>query len=129
MAELIELIDGKQGIKFSLDRDTTRLGRGEDNDIVIADELISKSHALIECHQFGDNEMNRYVISDQSSTNGTIVNGESIERVSLWHGDLIQLGMSFFKFNDEKLIRHDLSKTTELHKSWIPGLYYTKKKN
>lgn len=93
MAELIELVDGKHGVKFSLDRDKTRIGRGKDNDIVIDDELISKSHALIERSLFGgDSDIFRYIIIDENSTNGTQANGERIQRASLWNGDLVQLG-------------------------------------
>jgi len=130
MADLIEYIDGKNGVRFSLDRDVISLGRDKQCDIVIDDELISKSHAIIERSKIShDSQLHRFTICDMNSTNGTHINGERVERASLWNGDLIQLGMRFFRFNDSNMTEHDFSKTTELRKSWIPGLYYTKKKD
>ena len=132
MADIVEYKDGKTGVRFSLDNALVQIGRGADNDIVIDDELISKGHAVIEKVKVASDETSdlcRYTIKDLSSTNGTYVNDEKIEQVSLWDGDLIRVGMSFFMFMDEAAADQDFSKTTELHKSWIPGLYYTKKKD
>jgi len=130
MADIVEYKDGKTGVRFSLDNGVMRIGRGVDNDIVIDDELISKSHATIEKEKVSDDSgLYRYTIRDLNSTNGTHVNDEKIAVASLWNGDIIRLGMSFFMFMDEAADGQDFSKTTELHKSWIPGLYYTKKKD
>jgi pSer/pThr/pTyr-binding forkhead associated (FHA) protein len=54
--------------------DQVRLGRGGDNEIVLADPLASRQHALIK--QIG----NTYVISDLGSQNGTGVNGQRINK-------------------------------------------------
>ena len=130
MAALVEYKDGKTGVRFSLDSALVRIGRGTENDIVIDDELISKSHAVIERVRINDDsELCRYTVRDLGSTNGTYVNDEKVEQASLWNGDLLRIGMSFFMFMDETTAGQDFSKTTELHKSWIPGLYYTKKKD
>jgi pSer/pThr/pTyr-binding forkhead associated (FHA) protein len=130
MADIVEYKDGKPGVRFSLAKPQMNIGRGSANDIVINDELISKAHAVIEKAKVSDDsEFYRYTIRDLGSTNGTYVNDEKIEQASLWDGDLIRIGMSFFRFTDENASEQDFSRTTELHKSWIPGLYYTKKKD
>lgn len=124
MANLVEYNDGKAGIRFELQDEKTCIGRGRDNDIVIEQELVSKAHALIE--KVSDEQQHEhYTIRDLGSTNGTYVGDEKITAVTLWDGDIIRIGMSFFKFVDEN--QEDFSKTTELRKSWIPGVYYTKK--
>lgn len=130
MADIVEYKDGKSGVRFSLADAVVKIGRRADNDIVIDDELISKAHAVIEKTKLSsEGDLYRYTIRDLDSTNGTYVNDERIEQAPLWNGDLIRMGMSFFMFTDATTAGHDFSRTTELHKSWIPGLYYTKKKD
>ena len=130
MADLVEFKDGKTGLRFSLSEDTVSIGRRKNNTIVIDDELISKNHAVIEKEKLdSSNDLYRYTLRDLGSTNGTYVNDEKVESAALWNGDLIRVGMSFFLFVDQDLAEQDFSSTTELHKSWIPGVYYTKKKN
>jgi len=130
MADIVEFKDGKTGVRFSLADDVVTIGRRKNNTIVIDDELISKDHAVIEKVKLSDDsELYRYTIRDLGSTNGTFVNDEKIESAALWNGDLIRMGMSFFMFADESLADQDFSRTTELRKSWIPGVYYTKKKD
>ena len=130
MADIVEFKDGKTGLRFSLADAVVTIGRRKNNTIVIDDELISKDHAVIEKERLSDDsDIYRYTIRDLGSTNGTYVNDEKIESASLWNGDLIRVGMSFFMFVDESLAEQDFSRTTELRKSWIPGVYYTKKKD
>jgi pSer/pThr/pTyr-binding forkhead associated (FHA) protein len=89
--------------------------------------MVSHEHARIvkvdKSEKTGEAE---YYIEDLESTNGTHVNGEKITRVFLTHEDNIRIGKHFFKFVDETVAQED--KTTKLHKSWIPGVYYTKEK-
>jgi pSer/pThr/pTyr-binding forkhead associated (FHA) protein len=130
MADLITFEDGKNGVRFPLNRERMHIGRGMDNDIVIDDELVSKAHAVIEKHKLESGaDLYCYTLHDLGSTNGTFVNGEAVEQATLWNGDLIRLGMRFFTFNDETQDEQAFSKTMELRKSWIPGVYYTKKKD
>jgi len=129
MADLITFDDGKNGVHFSLAQDSTRIGRAADNDIVIEDELVSKSHAVIDRVKLeGGENLYGYTLRDLGSTNGTFINGESVQQATLWNGDMIRLGMRFLKFDDGGQSEQDFSKTTELRKSWIPGVYFTKKK-
>lgn len=129
MADLITFDDGKNGVRFSLLNDTTRIGRAPDNDIVIEDELVSKFHAVIDRVRLEGRENSySYTLRDLGSTNGTFVNGDAVQQATLWNGDMIRMGMRFFTFADGSQDEQDFSRTTELRKSWIPGVYYTKKK-
>jgi pSer/pThr/pTyr-binding forkhead associated (FHA) protein len=61
-----------KGRSFDLGRPLTHLGRGAHNDIVIADETVSDSHAKIQRRETG------WYLVDVGSTNGTYVAGQRI---------------------------------------------------
>ncbi len=60
----------------------------------IPDRWMSSSHARIE-HSFG-----RWVLEDAGSKNGSLVNGELVQRAVLQSGDLIELGHTLLLFLD-----------------------------
>ncbi|HOX40206.1 MAG TPA: FHA domain-containing serine/threonine-protein kinase [Candidatus Brocadiia bacterium] len=62
------------------------VGRGEDNDICIPDTTSSRIHCQIE------NTGGRCRITDLSSANGTIVNGEKIDERIIQVGDQVVIG-------------------------------------
>jgi len=62
------------------------LGRSANVDVTLADEKISRQHAIIE--RQGD----QIVIRDQGSANGTYVNGQRVETAALNDGDVIRMG-------------------------------------
>jgi hypothetical protein len=64
----------------------TTLGRALDNDIVIADNRVSRYHAEIAQQPPG------YVVRDLGSTNGTSLAGRPVARDQLCDGDVISLG-------------------------------------
>jgi len=67
-------------------KETTTIGRSNDNDVVIPDRWISRHHARIAL------QGSRYVIDDQGSKNGVFVNGKRVTRpLPLEDGDRIQL--------------------------------------
>jgi len=67
-------------------KETTTIGRSDDNDVVIPDRWISRHHARIAL------QGSRYVIDDQGSKNGVFVNGKRVTRpLPLEDGDRIQL--------------------------------------
>src|SRR3970040_2808656 len=68
-----------------LDKEITRLGRQLDNDIVFNEEFVSRFHAEIRL------EDGIYVLYDNESTSGTLVNSQTIKRCMLNSGDLISL--------------------------------------
>ena len=63
-----------------------RIGRAEDNDIVIADAQASAYHAVL--RHDGAN----WTVEDLGSTNGTFVNGRRVTQSSLSPGDRVTLG-------------------------------------
>lgn len=124
MAALIQFKDGVDGITLRLEKRESRIGRGPENDITINDELVSKIHAEIAAKESGEGF--EYIISDCGSTNGTYVNDKKITEHILVNNDVIRLGISHFRFIDDA--NDDLSATTKIHKTWIPGVYISKRR-
>jgi pSer/pThr/pTyr-binding forkhead associated (FHA) protein len=88
--------------------------------------VVSTEHAVIEQVDNPDARAQiEYYIHDLASTNGTQVNGDAVNRRKLSHNDVIRIGWVNFKFIDEN--KADPDETARIHKSWIPGVYYTKK--
>ncbi|TVR44308.1 MAG: FHA domain-containing protein [Planctomycetota bacterium] len=70
----------------------TRLGRGRDCQIRLDDGRLSRSHA---CFIYGDGEV---WVEDLGSTNGVLVNGDSIQgRFRLSHGQTVTIGPFSFR--------------------------------
>jgi len=126
MATLVQLKEGVAGIRLRLDKPQFRIGRAKDNEISIDDELVSKTHAIIEAMENKEQAVFDYYIQDQQSTNGTYVNDKKINLYKLSNGDVIRIGMSNFKFLDDT--NDDPAETAQLHKTWIPGVFVTKPK-
>ena len=125
MAMLVLIHEGLTLKRFPLDKPEVRIGRKPDADIYIDDKLASQEHAKIEMKKVsGKKDVVEYYLEDLLSTNHTFVNGERVDRKKLVHEDMIRIGKHVFKFIDESQAIGD--KTTKLHKSWIPGVYYTK---
>ncbi|MCB0208006.1 MAG: FHA domain-containing protein [Anaerolineae bacterium] len=83
--------DGTEQV-FPLTVSELTLGRDESNDIVLVDPKVSRLHARLECSDQG------CVLIDVGSGNGTFVEEERIERVTLQSGCLIRLGRSNLRF-------------------------------
>ncbi len=125
MALIAQLHDGVAINKCPLDKPKLTIGRSSDSDIFIDDDVVSTQHAIIEKVEHSDCATDtEYFIQDQGSTNGTLVNGEAVTRRKLNHDDVIRVGWVNFKFIDET--KADSDQTAKIHKSWIPGVYYTK---
>ena len=126
MALIVQLHDGVAINKCSLDKPKFSIGRSPDCDIYIDDTVVSADHAVIEMIENPDAAGGaEYYIEDQGSTNCTFVNEQEIKRHKLNHDDIIRVGWVNFKFIDET--KADPDKTAKIHKSWIPGVYYSKK--
>jgi two-component system cell cycle response regulator len=96
-AYLIVLAGASVGEMYKLGTDTTVIGRGQNADIQVIDEGISRRHAEIA------QEEQQIVIRDLGSTNGTYCNGERIKEHVLSDGDKIQVGSTTilkFTFHD-----------------------------
>ena len=66
------------------------IGRATSNDIVVNKDYLSREHALFRMNRHGQVELIDGSFQ-QRSRNGTFVNGESISRQVLSHGDFIEL--------------------------------------
>jgi pSer/pThr/pTyr-binding forkhead associated (FHA) protein len=125
MAILTQYKNNVAGIRLEIDKPLFRIGRDPEGDLCIDDDLVSREHAIIEQLQGGGEQAeSSYVLRDLESTNGTFVNHERITAHLLVDGDIIRAGKSFFLYS--KADGPNLSATTKLHKSIIPGLYYTR---
>ena len=82
---------------YKITAESTVIGRGQQADIQVIDEGISRRHAEI-VHEGG-----QIVIRDLGSTNGTYCNGDKIGEHQLSDGDKIQVGSTTilkFTFHD-----------------------------
>ncbi|MGC8927353.1 MAG: tetratricopeptide repeat protein [Myxococcota bacterium] len=82
--------------EFSLNKTVMKIGRTEENDIVLDHKSISREHAQIIY------ENNSFKIIDLKSANGVLVNGEQYAKTELRNGDIIELGHLKLKFIDER---------------------------
>ena len=81
------------GKRFVLDISPMRIGRGNDNHIVLEGDSVSRKHTHIE--QRGS----VWWAVDDGSTNGTYVNDEQIVReMGLANGDRVKVGPTIFKY-------------------------------
>jgi len=126
MALLILIQDDSSGVRFHIDKPKLTIGRGQENDICLDDELVSKYHAAIEAVIKEDEDMRiEYFLHDQDSTNFSFVNDERVKIRRLAQDDVVRIGKNNFRFVDDQ--KGDLDATTKLHKTWFPGVYVTKK--
>lgn len=82
-----------RGRTFELSRDTLRIGRTDDNEIVMKSESVSRCHAYLKRSMNGD-----WIFQDNSSKNGILVNGERVFEARLNDGDLLVVGDFTFRF-------------------------------
>ena len=81
------------GLVIELKKAKTLLGRDLGCDICLDDSLVSSEHAAVVQSDGG------YVIEDLNSRNGTCVNGESVQRRKLKHGETIAIGNFLIRFS------------------------------
>ena len=124
---LLQYNEDGAGIKLPIDKQKTRIGRDQSNDISIDDDLVSKEHAVLEVVMSTVEEGRlEYYLQDLNSTNHTYVNDDRISLFKLRNGDVIRIGMNNFKFVDE--FNGKMDETSQLYKTWIPGVYTKGKK-
>ncbi len=87
MDATIEVVgpDGQSRQVHVADR-TLRVGRGDDNDIVINDDRVSRHHGRFTSRQ------GVLVYTDLESTNGSFVNGVRVREIGLGVDDVVRLG-------------------------------------
>lgn len=92
-AKLVLLKGPKKGTEFTLGAGETSLGRNSDNTIVVPDISVSRRHVVIE--KRGES----YVLIDQGSGNGTLMNGGKVEgEHPLSDGDVFLIGDTEIQF-------------------------------
>jgi pSer/pThr/pTyr-binding forkhead associated (FHA) protein len=77
-----------KGSRYLITRKGATIGRSHESEIFLDDVTVSRSHAVI---AFDERKM-CFAIADRSSLNGTYINGSVVEKVSLSHGDQVQIG-------------------------------------
>lgn len=78
------IVQGAQTV--CLDRPVFNIGRRTDNDLVVDDPHVSRTHLQIRAIR------GHFVVFDLNSTGGTLVNGSTVREHLLAAGDVIQIG-------------------------------------
>jgi tetratricopeptide (TPR) repeat protein len=82
----------EKGKEYRLIGEAISLGRSPDNDILVAEQNISRKHLRFLKTPVG------YAIEDMGSRNGIEINGTAIKRKLLKNGDKIVVGQSIFQY-------------------------------
>ena len=92
MAKLILSLEGSVIREIPLDRERVTIGRKPQNDIQIENLAVSGEHACIVTI------LNDSFLEDLGSTNGTLVNGNSVKKHILQNHDVIEIGKYKMKY-------------------------------
>jgi FHA domain/FhaA, N-terminal domain len=87
------IIDG--GKHYPLDRPVVNIGRRLDNQIILEDPHVSRTHAQLRVRE------GRFVLFDLGSTAGTEVNGRRAQQHALRPGDVIVIGGSSLVYGED----------------------------
>jgi len=102
---LIVLAGENLGRMYRIDQLETIVGRAAEAGIRLADDGVSRKHAKI-CQSDGE-----VWVEDMRSANGTIVNGQVVERRVLHDGDKIQMGSTtVLKFTYSDRLEEDFQR-------------------
>jgi len=85
------------GSTFALTDGDVTVGRDGDNEIVLAENTVSRRHARLLRDSHG-----QFTLSDLGSANGVYINGTRIQRAILSAGDEIKIGDNYFRFQAAK---------------------------
>jgi hypothetical protein len=88
LAVLREILPDGSDRQILLDGRPLTIGRATDNDVVLRDSRVSRHHARLQSRR------GTLVLTDLGSSNGSRVNGITVQEVVLGPGDRIQLGDS-----------------------------------
>ena len=90
----LSVVQGAQaGQEFSIEAPLVTIGRAEDNDIVVADENVSRHHCEL---RFRSPD---FEVVDLGSTNGVMLNGEPVPTGTVEDDDILELGRTLLKFH------------------------------
>jgi pSer/pThr/pTyr-binding forkhead associated (FHA) protein len=85
-ALLVVLRGPNTGARFLLDDDEVMSGRHPESDIFLDDVTVSRKHAVFRRTPAG------FVVRDVGSLNGTYVNRQLVDEITLTTGDEVQIG-------------------------------------
>lgn len=85
------------GSTFALTDGDVTVGRDGDNEIVLAENTVSRRHARLLRDSQG-----QFTLTDLGSANGVYINGTRIQRAILATGDEIKIGDNYFRFQAAK---------------------------
>ena len=88
----LRMIKGVSEVGVYLIERTVRIGRGDENDVVLADPGVSRAHARLDARDAAA------VVRDLGSTNGTFVNGQRVVTQELRDGDELTFGNTRMRF-------------------------------
>ncbi len=90
---LLHTLNGKRYLPLA-GRSYWTIGRGQNSDLVIRDQCISRNHAILQSTEAGE-----FFLIDLGSRNGTFVNGRRVSiPVTLHNSDLITFGKTDVEF-------------------------------
>src|SRR4249920_2011218 len=114
-AKLILSMDGLVLKEITLTKERTTIGRKPHNDIQIDNLAVSGEHAVIVTI------LQDSFLEDLGSTNGTVVNGQSIKKHFLQNNDIIELGKYKLKYVNESTA--GVAKAADFEKTMVlrPG--------
>ena len=81
------------GSTFALTAGDVTIGRDGENEIVLAENTVSRYHARLLRQHNG-----QFALTDLGSANGVYVNGTRVHRAILQSGDQVKVGDNFFRF-------------------------------
>jgi diguanylate cyclase (GGDEF)-like protein len=94
---LIFLSGDLLAVPIPLEREEVVLGRALEADVRINDTRVSRQHARINT-VVGEDGTTNYILTDLTSSNGTLLNGQKIESETLQNGDKITIGRYLLRF-------------------------------
>lgn len=117
MGKLIVNDGNGQVQEFALTKERVSIGRHPDNDIALNDKAVSGRHAVV------ITILKDSFLEDLDSTNGTQVNGRTITKHPLNHGDEIMIGRNTLKYESEAAAADDFEKTMILKPSQVGAAF------
>jgi transcriptional regulator with GAF, ATPase, and Fis domain len=90
--KLVVIKGAQRGTEFVITGDVIRIGKAPENDLVLADETVSRVHFEIVRDAKG------YLVRDLRSTNGTFLDSAEVKEAYLRAGSVIAIGATELKF-------------------------------
>ncbi len=88
MAWLAVTAGSDKGKTYQLKEGDTTIGRGQDNDLVVADAAVSRRHAMVKHHD------GSFIVVDMGSGGGTKVNNQPVGGKAVRTGSIITVGQT-----------------------------------